>query len=279
MRALGALSDWPVGTAAGGVLRREGAEGSPVTVVDEVGPRERPFPWASVTKLCTTVAVLVAVEERSVSLDDLAGPSGSTLAHLLAHASGLGPRPGEVLAPPARRRIYSSPGFEVAAQHLAAAVAMPFSDYLTEGVLHPLGMRGARLAAGTSPAAGMYGTLADLLALGTELLRPTLIHGSTLHHATGVAFPGLSGVLPGFGPQLACDWGLGFEVKGMKSPHWTGRRNGPTTFGHFGQSGGFLWVDPVAGVACAVLTDRLFGPWAQQAWPALADDVLAELGR
>jgi CubicO group peptidase (beta-lactamase class C family) len=89
-----------------------------------------------------------------------------------------------------------------------------------------------------------------------------------------VAFPGLVGVLPGFGRQDPNDWGLGPELRDHKSPHWTGSHNSPRTFGHFGQAGGFLWVDPEAGLACACLTDRPFGPWAAEAWPALADDVL-----
>ena len=55
------------------------------------------------------------------------------------------------------------------------------------------------------------------------------------------------------------------------------RRNSPKTFGHFGQAGTFLWVDPDAGVACVALTDRPFGPWAAEVWPEFADAVLAEL--
>ena len=46
-------------------------------------------PWASVTKLLTGLAALVAVEEGIVDLDEPAGPPGSTLRHLLSHASGL----------------------------------------------------------------------------------------------------------------------------------------------------------------------------------------------
>ena len=65
------------------------------------------------------------------------------------------------------------------------------------------------------------------------------------------------------------DWGLTFELRDAKSPHWTGSRNSQRTFGHFGASGTFLWVDPDAGVACGVLTDRRFGDWAKEAWPAL----------
>jgi hypothetical protein len=38
-------------------------------------------------------------------------------------------------------------------------------------------------------------------------------------------------------------------------------------------------VDPVARLACVVLTDLDFGNWAIEAWPALTDAVLAEHGR
>jgi CubicO group peptidase (beta-lactamase class C family) len=85
------------------------------------------------------------------------------------------------------------------------------------------------------------------------------------------------GVLPGFGRQEPNDWGLGFELRDRKSPHWTGDRNSERTFGHFGRSGTFLWVDPELGVALACLTDLTFGEWAVEAWPALSDAVLAEL--
>jgi CubicO group peptidase (beta-lactamase class C family) len=66
------------------------------------------------------------------------------------------------------------------------------------------------------------------------------------------------------------------EIRGHKQPHWTGTLNSPRTFGHFGQSGSFFWVDPDAGLACAGLADRPFGPWAIEAWPVLSDAVLAE---
>ena len=71
--------------------------------MDSVGPVERTFPWASVTKPATALAVLVAVEEGSLALDEPAGPPGSTVRHLLAHASGLGPDPGPPLARPGHR--------------------------------------------------------------------------------------------------------------------------------------------------------------------------------
>jgi CubicO group peptidase (beta-lactamase class C family) len=130
-----------------------------------------------------------------------------------------------------------------------------------------------------SPAAGAVSTAADLVRFAAELQAPTLVHADTLAGAVEVAFPGLAGVLPGFGRQKPNDWGLGFELRDGKSPHWTGATSSPRTFGHFGQSGTFLWVDPDAGVAAVALTDRDFGEWAQLAWPAWTDAVLAALRR
>ena len=232
--------------------------------------------WASVTKICTALAVLVAVEEEVVSLDDPAGPPGSTVRHLLAHASGLAYDREQVLAPPGRRRIYSNAGFEALGRLVGERAGMPFAAYLTEAVLDPLGMAGCRLTG--TPGAGMTGSLDDLVRLAGELMAPTVVSEATMDLATTVAFPGLAGRLPGFDSQDPLDWGLGIEVRGSKSPHWTGHRNSPDTFGHFGRSGSFLWVDPVAGLACAVLSGRDFGPWAKAAWPALSDAVLAGFG-
>lgn len=230
--------------------------------------------WASVTKLATTLAVLVAVEEETLDLDEPAGPPGATIRHLLAHASGLAFATDAVLDRPGRRRIYSNRAFELLGALITDRTAMPFASYLAEGVLAPLGMTATRLVG--SPAAGLVGPLDDLARLAGELLAPTLVSATTFHAATTVAFPGLAGILPGFGRQDPLDWGLGFEVRGTKSPHWTGRRNSPATFGHFGRSGSFVWVDPAAGLACAALTGRDFAPWMRDAWPALADAVLAE---
>jgi CubicO group peptidase (beta-lactamase class C family) len=149
---------------------------------------------------------------------------------------------------------------------------MPFGEYLSAAVLEPLSLHG-RLRG--SPASGFVGPLTDLLALGRELLAPTLVAPETLAEATTVQFPGLVGVLPGFGRADPNDWGLTFELRDEKSPHWTGTRNSPRTFGHFGASGTFLWVDPDARIALACLTDKAFGDWAKEAWPALGDAVLA----
>jgi len=258
------VEDWPPETVAVGVLRNS-------SVVGSHGPSDQVFRWASVTKLATTLAVLVAAEEGVVDLDEPAGPPGSTVRHLLAHASGLSFDQGPPIAKPGQRRIYSNVGFEALSEHLEGAAEMRFAEYLRAAVLEPLGLS-AELRG--SPAHGLHGSLDDLLRFGAELQRPSLIAPETLAEATSVQFPGLVGVLPDIGRMDPNDWGLGFELRDAKSPHWTGTRNSPRTFGHFGGSGSFLWVDPEVGLALASLSDLDFGPWALEAWPRLSDDVL-----
>jgi CubicO group peptidase (beta-lactamase class C family) len=267
--AVGTVLDWPVPHAAAAVVAADG------TVLAEAGEQEREFRLASVTKPLVAYAVLIAVEEGAVSWDDPAGPDGSTVRHLAAHTSGVSFEDGVVQAKPGVRRIYSNRGFELLADAVAAGAGMPFDEYLDEAVLEPLRMRSTRLEG--SPAAGAVSTGADMARFAAELQTPTLVSAVTVDEATSVAFPELAGILPGYGRQTPNDWGLGFEIRDGKSPHWTGAHSSPRTYGHFGQSGTFLWVDPEAGVACVVLTDRDFGPWAIEAWPPFTDRVLAAL--
>jgi CubicO group peptidase (beta-lactamase class C family) len=263
--ALRQVEGWPAETVAVAVLRGG----------DEVaaqGPREQVFRWASVTKPATALATLVAAEEGILDLDDEAGPPGATVRHLLAHASGLSFDGRTPIAEPGKRRIYSNSGFDVLAEAVGQAAEMPFAEYLRAAVLGPLEMRSElRGSAGSE----LHGSLEDAVKLAAELQRPRLIAPETLSEATSVQFPGLVGVLPDIGRMDPNDWGLGVELRDAKQPHWTGERNSPRTFGHFGGSGTFLWVDPEADTALACLTDLDFGPWALEAWPRLSDAVLS----
>ena len=227
------------------------------------------------TKPVTALAVLDAVEDGVIDLDEPAGPPGATVRHLLAHASGL-PFEGEaLLGRPGTRRIYSNPGFDTLGALLAERDGATPGAAIQGRVLLPLGMDDTELEG--RPSEGLHGPLRDLAALARELLRPTLVTPATLELATTTAFPGLPGVLPGVGRFDPLDWGLGFELKRHKVPHWTGSRNSPATFGHFGGSGTFLWVDPDLDVALACLTDRDYGPWALAAWPVFSDAVIGAL--
>jgi CubicO group peptidase (beta-lactamase class C family) len=258
---LGQVEAWPCGSVSVAVVGKHEAL---------FGDMQRFYPWASVTKLATALAVLVAAEEGIVDLDEAAGPPGSTVRHLLAHASGLQFEGTHAAAPPGRRRIYSNAGFDVLGELVGDRAGMPFAEYF----LHVWGFPLAG-----PPGSGVEGSLEQLLAVARELLAPARIARETLDEAASVQFPGLDGVLPGFGRQTPNDWGLGLELRDAKRPHWTGERNSPRTFGHFGRSGTFLWVDPDAGLALACLTDRAFGDWAKDAWPRLSDAVLAEAGQ
>jgi CubicO group peptidase (beta-lactamase class C family) len=269
--ALQVPAAWPVPSVAAGVARAG-------EVIGTTGDPDRRWRLASVTKLVTALAALVAVEEGTIAVDEPAGPPGATLRHLLAHTAGY-PFEGDTpIARPGARRIYSNTGFEVAAALLEERSGIAFADYAREAVLEPLGMSATAFDDG-SAAAGAHASLADVLRLGRELLAPTLVDPTTLATATSVQFPGLAGIVPGIGRMDPCDWGLGFEIRDGKAPHWTPTTGSPATFGHFGGAGTFLWVDPDAGLACAALTDREFGPWALEAWPPFGDAVLAEVAR
>ncbi|MCV7157375.1 serine hydrolase domain-containing protein [Mycolicibacterium brisbanense] len=266
------LDDWPVTAAAAAVI-------GPTGVCASYGDTAKPFALASVTKPLTARAAQIAIEEGVVELDTPAGPPGSTIRHLLAHTSGVAMVSDDILAKPGTRRIYSNTGFALLAQAIEKESGIEFGQYLTESVFEPLGMSASTLTGGAEAAGyGGTSTVADLAKFARELLRPALVSPAMHTAATAVQFPGLSGVLPGFGAQRPNDWGLGFEIRDSKSPHWTGLTNSPSTFGHFGQSGTFVWVDPNADVALVVLTDRNFGEWTYPLWPAISDGVLREIG-
>jgi CubicO group peptidase (beta-lactamase class C family) len=270
MAALDALDDWPVPAAAAAVI-------GPTGVLASHGDTERVFELASVTKPLVARAAQIAIEEGVVDLDNPAGPPGSTVRHLLAHASGLAMHTDRVLAKPGARRIYSNYGFTVLAQTVERESGIEFGRYLTEAVCEPLGMATTRLGGGAVEAGfGATSTVADLAAFAGDLLRPSTVSAQLHSDATTVQFPGLDGVLPGYGVQRPNDWGLGFEIRDSKSPHWTGARNSARTYGHFGQAGGFIWADPDAELVLVALTDRDFGEWALDLWPAISDAVIFE---
>ena len=269
MAALDALEDWPVPAAAAAVV-------GPSGVLASHGDTERQFALASVTKLLVARAAQIAIEEGAVDLDTAAGPPGSTVRHLLAHASGLAMDSDETLAKPGARRIYSNYGFGILAETVQRAAGIEFGRYLAEAVFEPLDMTATRLDGGAQAAGfGATSTVADLAAFAGDLLTPTTVSAQMHADATTVQFPGLNGVLPGYGQQRPNDWGLGFEIKDAKSPHWTGAKNSAASYGHFGQSGTLIWADPQVKLALVVLTDRDFGDWALPLWPALSDRVLA----
>jgi CubicO group peptidase (beta-lactamase class C family) len=272
VRALELVSTWPVPHVAAAVV---GADGR---VVGPAGDVDHRFRLASLTKPIAAWAILVAVEEGSVTLDDPVGQPGCTLRHLLAHAGGYPFDGAEPVAAPARRRIYSNTGIELAARHTAEATGIAFADYLGEAVLAPLGM--AHCSLDGSPAHAAWATVGDVAAFLAEVQRPSLLAPATAADAVRQQWPDLAGIVPGVGRFDPCPWGLGFEVRGRKRPHWTGVTNSASTYGHFGGAGSMMWADPEAGCALVALTDRSFDDWsvdAMRSWPELSDAVVAEV--
>jgi CubicO group peptidase (beta-lactamase class C family) len=267
VRALRQVDGWPASFAAAGVLTKDGR-------TETYGDAGRVVRLASVSKPVAALALLVAAEEGVVDLDEPAGPPGSTVRHLLAHASGLPFEGEEPIARPGTRRIYSNEGFRALAGHLSEKAEMPFAEYVRAAVCGPLDLG---LDPRGDPGSGMQASLDDVLMLGRELLAPTVVAGETLAELRAVQFPGLTGVLPDYGRFDPLDWGLGVQLN-TRPPSWMGRFASGRAFGHFGGSGTFLWVDPEVGVVCAALSNRDFGDWAKAAWPTLSDDVLRELG-
>src|SRR5215207_9384697 len=125
--ALRQIDEWGADHVAAGVVGPEGVRATH-------GDARHEFRWASVTKPATALATLVAAEEGTLDLDDPAGPEGSTVRHLLAHASGL-PFAGETpIGRPGQRRIYSNSGFAVLGEVVAGAAEVPFAEYLRAAV-------------------------------------------------------------------------------------------------------------------------------------------------
>jgi CubicO group peptidase (beta-lactamase class C family) len=289
---LAGVESWPVPHATACVVSARQGEAE---VVAFHGDLDHPYRLASITKMVSAYAILVAVEEAVVDLDaaiDLAAISSSesgsltgadhspvTLRHLLSHAAGFPFEGLQPVAPVGTSRIYSNTGIELAAQWLEIQSGITFSEYLTEAVLDPLAMTSSQFSG--SAAHGLTSSTRDLSRFAAELLTPRLISPTTLNEAIRTQYPDLDGIVPGMGRYTPCPWGLGMEIAGDKSPHWMGRERSQSTFGHFGGAGTMMWVDPEARISLIALTDQSFDQWAATAtrqWAHLSDLVLMAAG-
>ena len=179
-----------------------------------------------------------------------------------------GARPGE-------RRIYSNVGYEALAEHIAQRAETPFADSLASGVLQPLGMQ-AELRG--SPAADLHGSLDDLVRVRARAPAPDPRRGGDSGGGDDGAVLRPRGRAAGLRPLRSEPLGPRLRAARRQVTALDRAGKSPRTFGHFGGSGTFLWVDPERGLALGVLTDLEFGDWAKEAWPRLSDAVLDQLG-
>jgi CubicO group peptidase (beta-lactamase class C family) len=273
VEALRLVTSWPVDHVTAVFVSADETE--------TIGDTERIYRLASLAKPMVAWAAMVAVEEGVLELDSplrfAQVPDGVTMRHLLSHASGFGFDGERPIAPPARRRIYSNTGIERAAEELAGASGIGYADYVREAVWEPLGMTATSMRG--SPAHGVHSSSQDAAAFVAEMLRPRLLAAATYNEVISPQFADLAGIVPDVGRFDPCPWGLGVEIRGDKSPHWTGVSNSPATFGHFGGAGTMMWVDPAIDCGVVALTDRIFDEWRDEAlalWPQFSDAVVAE---
>ena len=263
MTALDQLDGWDVPT-------RPPRCSTPAGSSTERGATDRAFRLASVSKVLAAIAVHIAVEEGTIALDDDAGPEGSTVRHLLAHASGLAPDGDAVPARPARarRRIYSNIGFEVLAEHIASA-----RRHAVRAVRRgwPSSTRSASTGTDVagSPAHGHHSSVADLCVrprgrcVGHELLAAT--HRRRDDDA-GLPRPRRRPArLRQAGPEPV---GPRRRGPGPQAPALDLARQQPAHLGPL-RAGGHVRVvrSRCRPIGLVVLTDRDFGPWAVDAWP------------
>src|SRR3954454_16696491 len=123
MSALDAIADWPVDSAAAAVM-------DPSGVGTQYGDTRQRFALASVSKPLVARAAQDGIEEGVVELDTEAGPPGSTVRHLLAHATGYAMNSPDLMSKPGQRRVYSNYGFQVLAETIQQGADIEFGQYL-----------------------------------------------------------------------------------------------------------------------------------------------------
>ena len=238
-----------------------------VTRVAAVGDLDEVRPWASVSKMAVSLAFGVEYDWNLHDFDDPAGPPGSSFAHLLAHASGLGSEQDDPVTDVATKRVYSNYGVDLA---VATILGKNTADRWLDGrVFRPLGMSSTRLVG--RAAAGVEGSTDDLARLAVAWLRPDAIARETRDRMITPFLGALDGIVPGFGRFGPCPWGLGPEVRGDKD-HWMG--DWPSdSFGHFGQSGSLVLLNAREGLGVVATSTEPFGPWARDLWPRWTSDL------
>ncbi len=108
---------------------------------------------------------------------------------------------------------------------------------------------------------------------GRQVISPATARLMITNHTAG-----LRGGIEGFMTWDDCAWGLGFDLRGNKRPHFSGEFTSPGAFGHTGVSGVFAWADPEIDLVCVMLANRtLFNAWNTSRWSRFSTAVVASL--
>ena len=219
-----------------------------------MGDTTEPFALASVTKLLTAMTVLIAHEEhpRSRRADR---PGDSTTTDLLAHSAGVAPDTLDQLAPPRTCRSYIDLAYDLAADAVAERSGIAFQDYLDEA---PSSRSACTPPTSADPPVPGHGPPSTILSADRRLAPARLIGETTLSRPSRPISP-ISTALPGFGTQRPNPWGIGPGDSGPQGSPLTAASNSPHTYGHFGQAGTMLWIDPMPAPPAVALCTEPFG--------------------
>ncbi len=210
-----------------------------------------------------------------------------------------------LIARPWTQVNYSNTGFGLLAVIVERLVGMPFPAALPELVLAPLGIEGyfgqepsrrpaqivgdwgehlgtplepynspfwrslARPYSGLVTTAAGANLLVQAFAGRTAVFLPPALLAEATRDQTG----GLPGHLLGLWDWERAPWGLGVELRGLKTPHAVAGEASPGSFGHLGASGCLAWYDPSAGIAWGIFGPRLFFEWWTH-MPAISTAIL-----
>jgi CubicO group peptidase (beta-lactamase class C family) len=270
------------------------------------------FALASLTKPLVGAACMVALEEGLLELDAEIR-DGFTLRHVLSHCAGLPEAGLRWQEPPAyvpgTQRWYSNASYVLAAHLLEDASGMSCASYLQEAILAPLGMdaslglaggdaartarvwqpgrygddelfnsgrfrRDAPPQSGGYASARAYGKLLSCLLAGGSASGTGLLAEETVDEFLAPQLGPLPGGVNGVGEWPDLCWGLGFDVRGAREPHWAGPSLGPRTASHFGASGTLAWLDPERGLGLVALANRgSYSGWWREPWATLGTAV------
>lgn len=220
------------------------------------------------------------------------------------------------LAVPVGSKVeYSNVGYGILGLIVEAISGQTFPQYMREQLFEPIGMQRAYLAppaecyakivhvAGTNepgsrferfnsdfarqqthPAGHVIGSAQDvarffqLFLADGQLDQRQIIAPATAQLMRTNQTAGLAGGIEGFMTWDSCAWGLGFDLRGVKQPHFSGEYSSAATFGHTGVAGTFAWADPSRDLICVMLANRmLYNRWNTPHWSRYSTAVIAAL--
>ena len=113
-----------------------------------------------------------------------------------------------------------------------------------------------RRRAAASRRARAYGAFLSCLLARGAAAGGALLAPETVDEMLAPQFGPLPGGVDGVGEWPDLCWGLGFDVRGHREPHWAGTALSPRAASHFGASGTLAWLDPERGLGLVALANR-----------------------